>query len=70
MMGFNKRFIDLKSLEKASNMGLDYLIKYVKNPDALIIKDNASQKICDVITNIKDKSEIKEKLNILGLNIK
>jgi hypothetical protein len=66
-MGFNKRFINRSSLEMAASQGLDYLIKYVTKPDSLIIEsDGISRQVCDIISDVKDKQEMKQKLKEIG----
>lgn len=65
-MGFNKRYIDKESIILARNQGLEYLINYIKKPDSLIIQDNFSQKICDIILN-EDEKTLTSKLMSAGL---
>jgi hypothetical protein len=65
-MGFNKRYIDKESIILARNQGLKYLINYIKKPDSLIIQDNFSQKICDIILN-EDEKNLASKLMFAGL---
>ncbi len=49
-MSFNKRYINKSSLLLAASNGLDYLINYVKKPDALIIEfDGISNQVCDIV---------------------
>lgn len=66
-MGFNKRFINKSSLEMAASQGLDYLIKYIRNPDALTIEyDGISGQVCDIIRKTNDRDQIKESLKNIG----
>jgi hypothetical protein len=66
-MSFNKRFISKSSLLSAASNGLDYLIGYVTKPDALIIEcDGISHQVCNIISEIKNKQEIKQKLKEIG----
>jgi hypothetical protein len=50
-MGFNKRYINKESLISARNKGLDSLINLVKKPDCLIIDDEFSDRVCQIILN-------------------
>lgn len=61
-MSFNKRYINKYNIENARKEGLDYLIKFIKNPDSLIIEDDYSRTVCDIIMNTNSKF-IHEKLN-------
>lgn len=66
-MSFNKRYISKSSLLLAASNGLDYLINYVKKPDALIIEfDGISNQVCDIVGLTKDEQEMKEKLKEIG----
>lgn len=66
-MSFNKRYISKDSLISAASNGLDYLINYITKPDALIIEsDGISSQVCDIVSLIKDKQEIKLKLKEIG----
>ena len=48
-MGFNKRYINKESLMEYKKQGLQSLINFIKKPDSLIIEDEFSQKVCNVI---------------------
>ena len=62
-MSFNKRYIKRENLEVAASQGLDYLINYIKSPDALIIESvGISKQVCDIVGLTKDKQEMKQKL--------
>ena len=66
-MSFNKRYTKRENLEYAASQGIDYLIKYVVKPDALIIEsDGISKQVCDIVGLTKDKSEMKKKLKEIG----
>lgn len=66
-MSFNKRYIKRENLEMAASQGLDYLINYIKSPDALIIESvGISKQVCDIIGLTKDKQEMKQKLKEIG----
>lgn len=64
-MGFNKRYIDKESLMVQKREGIGSLIKYIKSPDALIIQDDFSQKVCDIIFNV-DKKFLLQELSKIG----
>ena len=66
-MSFNKRYIRKENLEMAAKEGLDYLINYIKSPDALIIESvGISKQVCDIVGLTKDKQEMKQKLKEIG----
>ena len=66
-MSFNKRYIKRENLEVAASQGLDYLINYIKSPDALIIESvGNSKQVCDIVGLTKDKQEMKQKLKEIG----
>jgi len=66
-MSFNKRYIKRENLEVAASQGLDYLINYIKSPDALIIESvGISKQVCDIVGLTKDKQEMKQKLKEIG----
>jgi hypothetical protein len=49
-MGFNKRYINEEKIKTIiKNEGLLYLIDFIKKPDALIIEDDFSKKVCNII---------------------
>lgn len=60
-MGFNKKYINEETIRNTvKEDGLESLIKLIKKPDTLIIEDDFSSKICDIIketeeTKILDK---------------
>lgn len=56
-MGFNKRFITKDSLISVyEEYGYDGLVNYIKKPDAIIIRDEFSSKIVELIKE-KDSQE-------------
>ncbi len=56
-MGFNSRYINEKMIRSLlKEEGLEYLIQYVKKPDTLIIEDEFSEKVCDIIRNNENKT--------------
>jgi hypothetical protein len=65
MMGFNKRYLNEKSIRDVYGDG-EYikLLSYVRSPDALMIEDEFTQKIVDLI--IEADSEMKIKILING----
>ena len=69
MMSFNKRYIDEEVIRTILREdGFKTLISFVRSPDALIVNDAFSQKICDIIKeNNDDDTTVFEKL--LELNI-
>lgn len=49
-MGFNKRYINEEKIKTIiKNEGLLYLIDFIKKPDALIIEDEFSEKVYNII---------------------
>lgn len=68
-MGFNKRYISEEILKKKlKEDGFQSLLVFVRNPDALIIEDELSQQVCDVIKENEDRFILEKllKLNIYG----
>ena len=61
-MGFNKRFVNIKNLNIVKENGLEYLVRYVTSPDCLVIEDDQSSKIINIISENKDLLKIKEEL--------
>ena len=59
-MGFNKRYINEKKIKQIlKEEGLQYLIEFIKKPDALIIEDDFSSQVCDVIRENEAKTFMK-----------
>jgi len=65
-MSFNKRFIKIENLELVREQGLDSLIRYITNPDCLIINGDFAKEVCDIIGKTKDKNEMVIKLKEIG----
>ena len=61
----NKRYLNEKSIRQVySDGGYIKLISYVRSPDALLIEDEFSQKIVDLV--IEGDSELRIKTLISG----
>ena len=59
-MGFNKRYINEDKIKQIlKEDGLQYLIEFIKKPDALIIEDDFSEKVCDIIRENEMKAFMK-----------
>jgi hypothetical protein len=65
-MSFNKRFIKIENLELVREQGLDSLIRYINNPDCLIINGDLAKKVCDIVGKTRDKKEMVSKLKEIG----
>jgi hypothetical protein len=65
-MSFNKRFIKIENLELVREQGLDSLIRYITNPDCLIINGDFAKQVCDIVGKTKDKNEMVIKLKEIG----
>lgn len=50
-MGFNKRYINRKGISAKYREGFDALSRYISAPDCLIIEDEFSEKIVDIVLN-------------------
>ena len=60
MMGFNKRYLKEENIRNVYNDGgYDRLVDYIRKPDALIISDEFTQKIVNLI--IEGDSELRIK---------
>ena len=56
-MGFNKRYINEEKVKQVlKEDGLQYLIDYIKSPDALIIEDELSEKVVNIIKEDEKKA--------------
>ena len=61
-MGFNKRYVNEEIIRTIlRDDGLESLIEFIIKPDALIIEDEFSTKVCQIITET-EKIYILEKL--------
>jgi len=59
-MGFNKRYINEEKIRQVlKEEGLQYLIDFITKPDALIIEDEFSEKVCDIIRDNEKKAFMK-----------
>ena len=65
-MSFNKRFIKIENLELVREQGLDSLIRYITNPDCLIINGDFAKQVCDIVGKTKNKEEMVIKLKEIG----
>ena len=60
MMGFNKRYLKEDNIRNVyKDGGYDRLVDYIRKPDALMVSDEFSQKIVDLI--IEGDSELRIK---------
>ena len=69
MMGFNKRFVNEEVIRKIlREEGFQYLINFIKKPDALIIEDELSEKVCKIIQESEDPKILEQllKLDLYG----
>lgn len=65
-MGFNKRYLNERILRTVlSEGGFQNLIDFVRKPDALIIEDDFSRKVSEIILETEDKSILEKLLQIL-----
>jgi hypothetical protein len=65
-MGFNKRYLNEKILRTVlSEGGFQDLIDFVRKPDSLIIEDDFSRKVSDIILETEDKYILEKLLQIL-----
>lgn len=65
-MGFNKRYISKESLEIFKSQSVIQLIGHILRPDCLIIEDDYSEKICNIIRETKNKTDVEKKLIQIG----
>jgi hypothetical protein len=64
-MGFNKRFVNEEVIRTILREdGFQSLIDFIKKPDALIIEDEFSTKVCEIITENEEKYILEELLKI------
>ena len=62
MMGLNKRYVNEEIIRTVlRDDGLESLIQFIGNPDVLIIEDEFSTKVCQIIKET-EKIYILEKL--------
>jgi hypothetical protein len=63
-MSFNKRYLNEKSIRQVyGDGGHIKLISYIRSPDALIIEDEFTQKIVDLIIEGDSELRIKTLMN-------
>jgi len=56
-MGFNKRHVNEEKIRQVlKEEGLQYLIDFIKTPDALFIEDEFSEKVVDIIREDEKKA--------------
>lgn len=69
-MGFNKRYVDEKTIRTVIREdGFQALIDYIKKPDALIIEDDFSSEVCNIIKETEEHKildELLKKTNLYG----
>lgn len=62
MTGFDKRYVNEEIIRTVLREdGLESLIDFIKKPDALIIEDDFSTKVCEIIRE-NEKKYVLEKL--------
>jgi hypothetical protein len=65
-MGFNKRYLNERILRTVlADGGFQDLINFVRKPDALIIEDDFSRKVSEIILETEDKYILEKLLQIL-----
>lgn len=65
MMGFNKRFVNEEIIRTVLREdGFQSLIDFIKKPDALIIEDDFSSKVCEIIKENEEKYILEKLLKI------
>lgn len=50
-MGFNKRYINREGIIIKYKEGLESLVRYISMPDCLVIEDEFSEKVVDIVLN-------------------
>ena len=50
-MGFNKRYINKEGIIMKYKEGLESLVRYISMPDCLVIEDEFSEQIVDIVMN-------------------
>lgn len=65
MMGFNKRFVNEEIIRTILREdGFQSLIDFIKKPDALIMEDDFSTKVCEIIREKEEMYILEELLKI------
>ena len=66
-MGYNKRYLNKEVINTILREdGIQSLIRYISKPNTLIMEDEYSQKVCDIILKRQEDDDILNK--ILELN--
>ena len=50
-MGFNKRYINKEGIIMKYKEGLESLVRYISMPDCLVIEDEFSEQVVDIVMN-------------------
>ena len=50
-MGFNKRYINKEGIIIKYKEGLESLVRYISMPDCLVIEDDFSEQVVDIVLN-------------------
>lgn len=50
-MGFNKRYINKEGIIMKYKEGLESLVRYISMPDCLVIEDEFSEYVIDIVLN-------------------
>ena len=50
-MGFNKRYINKEGIIIKYKEGLESLVRYISMPDCLVIEDEFSEQVVDIVMN-------------------
>ena len=50
-MGFNKRYINKEGIIIKYKEGLESLVRYISMPDCLVIEDEFSEQVVDIVLN-------------------
>jgi len=50
-MGFNKRYINKEDIIMKYKEGLESLVRYISMPDCLVIEDEFSEQVVDIVMN-------------------
>ena len=50
-MGFNKRYINKEGIIMKYKEGLEFLVRYISMPDCLVIEDEFSEQVVDIVMN-------------------
>jgi len=60
-MGFSKRYISKEGIAIKYREGFNSLARYISSPDCLIIEDDFSEKVVDIVMN-DDAEQAAEKI--------